>query len=245
MSVRIRSLATVAPKDVDVGTRLAVQLRARQLEHPIVVAMSPGGVRLAWELASALRLPMDVLTAVEIVVPGYRQVRIGAVAGGVFLPNQAVLATESLPADYVERLAARGIRSQDSLDRKLRRRQPSLGITGSSVVLVDNGWSSSFAVRTAVEVLEKRGAAAITYVSPRCGAETYERLRGKASVVALYPSNAPQSVLVGSPSLASVTVEEAATWIEASRRFGEPAKPPRRGGADAGSASTAIARAAP
>jgi putative phosphoribosyl transferase len=208
-------------KELDLGVRLAAKLRKRQLANPIVIAMSSGGVRLAWELARDLRLPMDVLTTLEIVVPGYRQVRIGAVAGNTFLADQAVLASEGLPADYVERLAARGMRRQEELDRLFRRRQPPLTITKSGVILVDNGWSSLVAVQAAVEALKRRGAAEIIYASPICGDETYERIQGKVSIVALYPRNARQSVLVGNRSLASVTIEEAATWIEASRGFGK------------------------
>ena len=206
-------------KELNLGARLATQLRKRQLANPIVIAMSSGGVRLAWELASDLRLPMDVLITSEIVVPGYRQVRIGAVAGNAFRPNQQVLAAEGLPADYVERLAARGIRRQEAQDRVFRRRQPPLNVTGSGVILVDNGWSSSFAVRTAVEVLWQRGAAEIIYASPICDSETLERISEKAGVVTVYPGNARHSVLAGDGSLASVTIEEAATWIKASRGF--------------------------
>jgi predicted phosphoribosyltransferase len=213
-------------KELDLGARLAAQLRKRQLANPIVIAMSPGGIRLAWELAKDLRLPMDVMITLEIVVPGYRQVRIGAVAGSAFLPDHAVIAAEGLPADYVERLAARGKRRQEELDRVFRRRQPPLTITANGVVLVDNGWSSSLAVQAAVAALQQRGAAEIIYASPLCGDETYERIRERSSVVALYPRNVRHSVLVGNPSLATVTIEEAATWIEASRGFGRRSKLP-------------------
>jgi predicted phosphoribosyltransferase len=213
-------------KELDLGARLAAQLRKRQLANPIVIAMSSGGIRLAWELARDLQLSMDVLITLEIVVPGYRQVRIGAVAGNTFLADQTVLDSEGLPADYVERLAARGMRRQEEVDRVFRRRQPPLTIPESGVVLVDNGWSSPVAVQAAVEALRQRGAAEIIYATPICGDETYERIRGKVSIVSLYPRNARHSVLVGNRSLATVTIDEAATWIEASRGFGKRSKLP-------------------
>jgi putative phosphoribosyl transferase len=206
-------------KEMDLGARLAAQLRKRQLANPIVIAMSPGGVRLAWEVARDLRLPMDVMTTIEVLVPGYRQVRIGAVAGGVFLPDSAVLASESLPPDYVERLAARAVRRQESQDRLFRGRQPPVPISGNGVVLVDNGWSSAVAVHAAIAALGQRGAVGIIHASPICDGETDERIRGKAGVVTLYPRGTRHSVLVGNRSLATVTIDEAAEWIAESRGF--------------------------
>ena len=209
-------------KEMNTGSHLAVQLRKQRLERPVVVAMSPGGVRLGWDIASELRLPMDVLMAHEVVVPGYRQVRIGGVAGGVFLPDQEALRSENLPAEYIERLAARVIRRQETQDQEFRRGQPALNLLHCGVVLVDDGWSCPVAVHAAVEALAQRGASGIIFASPRCGDEIHQRLEGKAGIVTRYPRETRHSVLVGDRSLASVTLDEAAEWVAASRQVPSP-----------------------
>ena len=209
----------VLPKEFAIVRRLSQSLRKRKLTDPVVLVMSPGGMRLGWGIAKNLRAPMDVLVALEVIAPGYRQIRIGVVTGGAFVPDQERIVSAGFPADYVERLAERELRRQSAQDRALRRRQPMLDLAGRTVILVDNGWSSPFVAQAVVEVVRQRAAADVVYTSPVCGVETYYQIRRAAEIEVLYPPGSGRTVLLGDHSVAPVTKDEAATMIEMSRRF--------------------------
>ncbi|MEP7327118.1 MAG: hypothetical protein ABI836_14300 [Gemmatimonadota bacterium] len=112
------------------GLVLARRLAKRHLSDPIIFVMSTGGVRLAREIARRLHAPMDVLIALEVIEPGWRQLQLGAVAGGMFFPDQGVISSEGLPADYVDRLAAYEIKQAESAESFLRRQHPPLDVAG-------------------------------------------------------------------------------------------------------------------
>jgi putative phosphoribosyl transferase len=207
----------VLPAERDLGRQLSVQVRKRRLVNPIVMAVAPGGVRLARDLASHLRLPLDIMSTVAVVVPGYQQVHIGVVAGGLFWPDEDSTAAGTLPIDYVQRLAAIGIRRQEALDRAFRRGLSPLRVEGSTVVLVGNGWSSGGEIQAAVASLELQGAIRMLYVSPLCSEEIHESIQGKVETIAVYPPTVRQSVLLGVSSLKSATTDEAAGWVATSR----------------------------
>jgi putative phosphoribosyl transferase len=65
-----------------VGRRLAELLLRYRGGRALVLALPPGGVAVAGELARALRLPFDVLVARELVVRPYPAVVAGALSEG-------------------------------------------------------------------------------------------------------------------------------------------------------------------
>jgi predicted phosphoribosyltransferase len=68
--------------------RHAGQLLARKLAHyadqpdVLVLALPRGGVPVAYEVARALKAPMDVFLVRKLGVPGYEELAMGAVATG-------------------------------------------------------------------------------------------------------------------------------------------------------------------
>ena len=79
----------------DAGRALARALRELSgLDDAIVLALPRGGVPVAFEVARALRLPLDVFVVRKLGVPGEEELAMGALAsGGVVVLNHDVVQT--------------------------------------------------------------------------------------------------------------------------------------------------------
>ena len=64
------------------GRELAERLSSLATEEPIVLGLARGGVPVAYEVAQALRAPLDVLVVRKIGAPGNPEYGIGAIAEG-------------------------------------------------------------------------------------------------------------------------------------------------------------------
>src|SRR6266853_7025345 len=74
----------------------------------IVLALPRGGVPVAYEVATALHLPLDVFVVRKLGVPGYPELAMGAIAsGGVQVLNTEVVTGLRIPAKMVESVARR------------------------------------------------------------------------------------------------------------------------------------------
>ena len=77
----------------DAGRTLASAL-ARYADRPdvLVLGLPRGGVPVAFEVAEALRAPMDVFVVRKLGVPGHEEYAMGAIAsGGVRVINDSVV----------------------------------------------------------------------------------------------------------------------------------------------------------
>src|SRR2546421_9257567 len=76
------------------GRMLATRLEgfARQGRQAIVLGLPRGGVPVAFEVAQALRLPLDVYLVRKLGTPGFEELAMGAIAtGGIQVLNQKVI----------------------------------------------------------------------------------------------------------------------------------------------------------
>ena len=75
---------------LDAGKRLAVRLvRYRNRPDVLVMAIPRGGVPVAYEVAKALAVPLDVIVVRKLGLPGQPELAMGAIAsGGVRVLNE-------------------------------------------------------------------------------------------------------------------------------------------------------------
>ena len=81
-------------KDRTQAGRLLVQELAAYADRPdvVVLALPRGGVPVAYEVAEALRVPLDVFPVRKLGVPGHGELAMGAIAGdGVRVINEDVV----------------------------------------------------------------------------------------------------------------------------------------------------------
>ena len=67
----------------DAGRHVAALLSGRALTRPVVFGLPRGGVPVAYEVALALRAPLEVFVSRKIGAPGHEELGIGAIAEGL------------------------------------------------------------------------------------------------------------------------------------------------------------------
>jgi predicted phosphoribosyltransferase len=174
----------------DAGRRLGERLR-RVINSPdaVVLGLPRGGVPVAYEVARALGLPLDVVVVRKLGLPYQPELAMGAVGEGVRVLNEHVLRRAGVDAaglDAVER------RERAEVDRRtavLRAGRPAVPLAGREVVVVDDGIATGSTARAACQVVRARGARRVVLAAPVAPARVPAELADAADeVVVLHVS---------------------------------------------------------
>src|SRR5215207_11445236 len=91
----------------DAGRQLAERLAKYRDEDPVVLALPRGGVPVGYEVARALKAPLDVFIARKLGAPNQPELGIGAVAqDGTLVLNERIVEEIGVSKEYVQRIAA-------------------------------------------------------------------------------------------------------------------------------------------
>jgi putative phosphoribosyl transferase len=150
------------------GVELAHSVMSRSLEGPVcVLALPRGGVPVAYEVADALRVPLDVMVVRKIGAPRQRELAIGAIAtGGIIIRDpHAESAFPGSPGQF-ERLVRHEQAELARRERVYRGGLPPLDLRNSTVILVDDGIATGCTMVAAARAARHAGARAIVIAVP-------------------------------------------------------------------------------
>lgn len=181
----------------DAGRLLAEQLSAYALRADVVVLGLPrGGVPVAYEVATALGAPLDVLLVRKLGVPKHEELAFGAIAsGGVRVLNQSVVVDARLDRGRIEQIAADQQLELERREQLYRGDRPPLQLSDRTAILVDDGLATGATMRAAAETARQRRAAVVVAV-PVAPAQTLAQLAAVADAV-VCPLRPDQFVAVG------------------------------------------------
>jgi predicted phosphoribosyltransferase len=138
-------------------------------------------VPVAFEVARALRAPLDVFLVRKLGVPGHEELAMGALAsGGVRVLNADVVGALGIPEGVVEAVAAREGQELERRERAYRGERPGPDVRGRTVILIDDGLATGSTMRAAVAALRQQGPARIVVAVPVGAADTCAELRAEA-----------------------------------------------------------------
>lgn len=147
----------------------------------LVLALPRGGVPVAYEVARALGVPLDVFLVRKLGVPGHEELAMGALAsGGVCVLNDDVVQALNIPGRVIEAAAARERRELKRRERAYRGGRPAPEVRGRAVILVDDGLATGSTMRAAVAALRRLGPARIIVAVPTAAPSTCEEFRHEA-----------------------------------------------------------------
>jgi putative phosphoribosyl transferase len=165
---------------VDAGQRLAAELTAySDAPATIVLGIPRGGLVVAAEIGSALRLPLGIAAVRKVGAPGNPELAIGAVddESGQLLdeplarelglsPSRLLRAAEQARAALRAWLA--GMPAGDYVNAQ------------GTVILVDDGVATGYTAEVAMLALRRRGAGRIVLAVPVAPRDTARRLQPQA-----------------------------------------------------------------
>ena len=131
----------------------------------VVLGLVRGGVPVAFEVAKACGLPLDILVVRKLGVPWQEELAMGAIAsGGTIVLNEDVLRSAHIPAAKLQAVIDREKAELARREVLYRQGQPALPIDGRAVVLVDDGFATGASMRAAIRAVTGRARRTIVAV---------------------------------------------------------------------------------
>ena len=157
----------------------------------IVLALPRGGVPVAYEVAKALRVPLEVFVVRKVGLPGHEEFAIGAVAsGGLAVRRPLLIEAYRIPDDVVSRIEARE-RAELERRERLYRQGRKLEIRGKTAILVDDGLATGSTMNAAVRALRAAMPARIVVAVPVSSREAGEALGFEADEIVCLSTPSP------------------------------------------------------
>lgn len=152
----------------EAGQRLGQSLESfERCPDVTVLGLPRGGVPVAYEIARALRVALDVFVVRKLGIPGRREFAMGAIASGgiVVLDNDLIARMRVTPA-AVERVIAEERAELKRRERLYRGSRPPIDVRDRTIILVDDGLATGASVQAAIAALKGQGPASIVVASP-------------------------------------------------------------------------------
>lgn len=177
------------------GRALARHLQAyAQRDDVIVLALPRGGVPVGFEVASALRAPLDVLMVRKLGVPWQPELAMGAIAsGGALHVDRAIMREAGVSDAQFESVLADAQRELARREALYREERPAAAVAGRTAIVVDDGMATGATLLVALRALRglgERAPAKLVAALPVAPADAEVRLGNAADafVCALTPA---------------------------------------------------------
>jgi predicted phosphoribosyltransferase len=164
---------------IEAGKHLAERLMDyANRSDVLVLALPRGGVPVAFEVAEALHVPLDIFLVRKLGVPGHEELAMGAIAtGGVRVLNKDVVSYLHIPDEVIDAVAADEQRELERREHAYRDDRPQPDAKDKTVILVDDGLATGSTMRAAAAALRRQGPAKIVVAVPVSAAQTCDEYR--------------------------------------------------------------------
>jgi putative phosphoribosyl transferase len=208
--------------------RLLAQSLGRHRDQPCVIyALPRGGVPIGYEIARALKAPLDLMLVRKIGVPFQPELAMGAVADGeppVVVLNDDIVAAIGPGKELIAEATAR------ECTEIARRRALYLGgraplsAAGRVAIVVDDGLATGATARAALRALKRQKPSRLILAIPVAPAETVAALKAEADEI-VCPQIVEDFIAVGAyyRNFRQVEDDEVKRLLVAAATPGEPA----------------------
>jgi putative phosphoribosyl transferase len=165
----------------DAGRALARKLTAYSNQpNTIVLALPRGGVPVAYEVATALNLLLDVFIVRKLGVPGEDELAMGAIASGdIVVLNERLIKALGISDEAIQEAIDRERIELERRELAYRNGRPLPKIEGQTVILVDDGLATGASMYAATKALRQKNPGKFVVAVPVASNETCEQFRSQ------------------------------------------------------------------
>jgi putative phosphoribosyl transferase len=169
----------------EAGRELATMLHGLRNRNDVVVLGLPrGGVPVAFEVAKALRAPLDVFSVRKIGMPENPEYALGAIASGGVTAVDWSLAERLAVRDAVLGEIIAGEREElQRRDQLYRGERGPMKVAGKTVIVVDDGLATGSTMRAAIAALRTLEPAQLVVAVPVASREAAAAMRQEADAL--------------------------------------------------------------
>lgn len=170
---------------IEAGQLLAEKLTAyANRPDAIVLGLPRGGVPVAFELAKALNLPLDICLVRKLGVPGHEELAMGAIGWGeVVTINEDVVKWLNISQETIAKVAQQEKQELQRRDRLYRGNRPIPDVQHRTVILVDDGIATGSTLRAAIATLRQQEPDRIVVAAPVAPPVICDRLQAEVDEV--------------------------------------------------------------
>ncbi|WP_077487839.1 phosphoribosyltransferase family protein [Sinomonas mesophila] len=151
----------------EAGRELAQALEHFRGQDPVVLGLPRGGVPVAYEVATALGAPLDVIVVRKLGVPFQPELAMGAIGEhGTLVTDERVLAMSAVTPREFEAVEAEERKVLDARVAGIRARHAPVPLAGRTAIIVDDGIATGSTARVACRVARELGAARVVMAVP-------------------------------------------------------------------------------
>jgi putative phosphoribosyl transferase len=172
-----READTVFLNRADAGRQLARRLERFRDSDAVVLGLPRGGVPVAFEVAAALALPLDVIIVRKLGLPFQPEVAMGALGeGGARIIDRPLVAYAGVTSTELQAVQLKERDELDSRVRRLRHGGEGRDLHGRTAIVVDDGIATGATARVACTVARDLGAAHVVLATPVAPVEALDEI---------------------------------------------------------------------
>ena len=176
----------------------------------LVLGLPRGGVPIAYEVALALKAPLDICLVRKLGAPHNKELAMGAIGmGGVMVVNDDVVESLGVSAETIAAVVALEEKELERRDRAYRGDRPLPNVQGRTIILIDDGIATGATLRAAIATLKQQKPASIIVAVPVAPRSTCNELKAEVdNVVCLVAPESFYSIGVWYDKFPQTTDEE-------------------------------------
>lgn len=170
----------------EAGRELAQELLRYADQRPAVFALPRGGVPIGYEIAKALKAPLDLILVRKIGVPFQPELAAGAVVDGAeptVVLNPQVVEPLHLSEQFLKQETERKLAEIEERRKAYLAGRDRLDPRGMTAIVADDGIATGATIKAALRAIRRREPARLVLAAPVAPPDTVEDLRQEADAV--------------------------------------------------------------
>jgi predicted phosphoribosyltransferase len=150
----------------------------------ILLALPRGGVPIAYEVALALKAPLDVFLVRKLGLPGREELAIGAIASsGIQILNEDIIDAVGLDRRMINLVVQQELKELQRREEQYRDDRPAPDLRDRTVILIDDGLATGASMLAAVRGVRAQNPARIIVAVPAGAPQAIELLQPQADEI--------------------------------------------------------------